>query len=128
VGERRPRDGTILAARILGEIGDDRAAAPLGTLIETGAAPARIEAARALGRLGLMAGLAPLRGALADSDPAVRLAAGESIVTIAGTAACELIRARAGAETDAGVRDGLRRVLSGLPPPGCDRMPSPDRR
>ena len=127
-GERRPRDGTILAARILGEIGDDRAAAPLGTLIETGAAPARIEAARALGRLGLMAGLAPLRGALADSDPAVRLAAGESIVTIAGTAACELIRARAGAETDAGVRDGLRRVLSGLPPPGCDRMPSPDRR
>jgi hypothetical protein len=83
----------------------------------------------------MMAGLVPLRKTLADdADPAVRLAAGESIVTIAGGAACALIAARAGAGAGAGtdpdpaVRDGLRRALAGLPPPGCARMPPSDRR
>lgn len=150
-GERRARDGTILAARLLGEIGDDRAAAPLATLMTEGSPPARVEAARALGRLGMMAALAPLKKTLADdSEPAARLAAGESIVAIAGSAACDLILARAGtgavagappaavaeaaphavagAEPDAVVRDGLRRALAALPPPGCARMPASDRR
>ncbi len=104
--------GMLETARILGRIGDDRALDPLAALLREGATGARLAAAEALGELGLTTGIPALRAALADPAPEVRLASARSIVAIAGPAARQVIEAYIAAETDPGLQDAARALLS----------------
>ena len=75
------------AARLLGQIGDDRALVPLAALLAKGTVGERVVAAEALGALGLSRGIPALRLALADGAVEVRGAALRAILAIAGQAA-----------------------------------------
>jgi VWFA-related protein len=102
------------AARVLGRVGDDRAVGPLAGLLRAGAEDSRIEAARALGDLGLSEGIPPLRAALADPAPRVRGAALRGIVMIAGSAARAVVEDYMTRETDPILREAARAALESL--------------
>jgi VWFA-related protein len=108
---RRPRAAALGAAAALGRIGDDRAVEPLSALLHGRSDEGRAAAVGALTALGLAAGLAPLREALADEAPLVRKAALEGIASIAGTAARPLIEDHLRHETDPAVRNAARDLL-----------------
>jgi VWFA-related protein len=99
------------AVRVLGRIGDDRALAPLSAALRGGGTSARAAAAQGLGDLGLSQGIPPLRDALTDTAPEVREAAARSIVSIAGSAAREIIEAYAARETDPRLKQAARDLL-----------------
>jgi VWFA-related protein len=103
--------GLEAAARALGRIGDDRAIDPLAALLGSGPAPARLAAAGALGELGLSGGIPALRRALVDGDRAVRGAALQSIVAIAGTAAKAVVEDYLRHETDPELRRRARDAI-----------------
>ena len=109
--KRRPKPRILGAAAVLGAAGDDRAIAPLTSLMRSPAPEARLVAARAHRSLGLAGGLAPLREALADAAPEVRQAAAEGLAALAGAAARPVLEARLQAETDASVRAAILHLL-----------------
>ena len=111
---RRPGSAALGAAAALGRIGDDRAVDPLAALAHGRSDEGRTAAVAALTSLGLAAGLAPLREALADENPDVRKAALEGVASIAGNAARPLIEDRLKHETDPAVRSAALGILERL--------------
>lgn len=114
-GKRRRIGPRLLnAARLLGEVGDDRAVAPLAVMLERGADEARVAAAGALGALGLSQGIPPLRKALLDRADPVRRAAVRAIVAIAGAAARAVVEDYIRREPDEVLREEARSLLRSL--------------
>jgi VWFA-related protein len=111
-GRRTAGPRLLHAARLLGAVGDDRAADPLALLLEEGPVEARVAAAQALGDLGLTRGIPPLRGALLDPAPAVRGAAWRSILGIAGEAARPVLEEYLKTETDPALLEAARAALA----------------
>jgi hypothetical protein len=74
--------GSIVAASLLGEIGDSRAIKPLATLLQTGGDYSRAAAAESLGKLGDPSVLSTLTNALGDPWPDVRAASAAAIVRL----------------------------------------------
>jgi VWFA-related protein len=108
---RKAPPALVPAARLLGEVGDERAIDPLALLLREGPDGAGVAAARALGALGLTGGVPALRSALSRPQPAVRGAAIEAIHAIAGRAAWPVLQAHLDVETDPAVRALVVRVL-----------------
>ena len=113
-GRRKAKTRLLQAARLLGQIGDDRALAPLGALLDSGPATARVAAARGLGDLGLSQGILDLRQALLDPEPPVRGAALRSIIDIAGPAARAVVEDYIRRETDPSLKAAARSALASL--------------
>jgi FOG: HEAT repeat len=126
--QSRARPRSVNAAKVLGEVGDDRASDPLALLLEHGPVECRAAAAEALGDLGLTKGIGPLRSALHDSAPAVRGAAVRSIAVLGGTLARPLIEDYISREIDPGLRESARALLASLQvPPPVQGTPTPER-
>jgi VWFA-related protein len=111
---RRARPRLLLAAQVVGRVGDERAIEPLGVMLAEGSVAARQAAASALGELGLSAAIAPLRQALADDAVTVRETALGSIVRIAGAAAEAVIEDHLSREPDPGLRQRGRELLESM--------------
>jgi VWFA-related protein len=114
VGRRRSSDRVLGAVTLLGRVGDERAIDSLGRLLRDGPAGSRAAAAQALGALGLGSGIPPLRAALQDRDPAVRLQALRSIAAIDGAAARPILEDHLRREPDAQVRAAAESALAGI--------------
>lgn len=114
-GDRRSaRPRVLLAARVAGRVGDERAIEPLGVMLEEGSIEARRAAASALGELGLSAGITPLRQALGDEEVTVRETALGSLVQIAGAAARAVVEDHLSHEPDPGLRQRGRELLESM--------------
>ncbi len=103
-----------LAARVAGQVGDERAIEPLAVMLAEGSPEARQAAAGALGELGLSAGITPLRRALGDKEVAVRETALGSIVQIAGESARAVVEDHLSREPDPGLRQRGRDLLESM--------------
>jgi VWFA-related protein len=114
VGRRRPTRRVILAAGLLGRLGDERGIDPLSRLLQDAPPETRAAAARALGDLGQGLGIPPLRSALEDEDPGVRVAALRSIAGFGGALARPILQDLLARETDPGVRAAAAAALGAL--------------
>jgi HEAT repeat protein len=112
-----PEPVCIVAVEAIGHIGGDDAARALASLADATAPELALAAVRALGRVNVVAALAPLKRALGSTEPARRVAAADALSCIAQDSSTELLAWTAAADGDSNVWraaiDGLVRIGSG---------------
>ena len=108
------RPQTPNAARLLGVLGDERALQPLAMLLRQGNPLGRAAAAEALGYLGLSQGIPMVKNALTDPEVPVRGAALRSLAALSGKDARPFIEELLRRETDPGLKEMARTLLSSI--------------